>query len=162
MLLQTTQTTPAEKAQLFQASDNLTPETREAIKAEALQKWQEHMEIIGIDCPIDRQIGRPSNKQFDWAVNNWHYFIGSAHPEFCADDIKLFCSSIQSKNFRFWIDNRSATTCHIRGTTDRRLETAIAAKIAEMKADIAATIKAEKTIAQLSPAELNRKIGRGL
>jgi hypothetical protein len=120
------------------------------MKAEALKLWREHMEIIAIPCPIDRQIGRPSEKQFNWAVNNWHYFIGGAHPEFTAADIILFCESIQSKNFRFWIDNRST------------LETAIAAKIAEMKAEKAATIEAERTIAQLSKAELSRKIGRGL
>ena len=135
MVLPTYATTQEEKAELFEASSTFTPEDRAIAQAKAKKLWDEHMAIVGIECPIIT--GSP--KQIDWAQNLWAHFIGGAHPKFKENDIRLFCQSYSAKLAKFWIDNRSEVINRFSGETNHRLENAIAAKIADMKHEASVT-----------------------
>lgn len=129
--------TQEEKDELFQAS---TDGNSEARRIEANKAWTNHMAIVkGIKCPI--ATGTP--KQLKWAIDIWEDFTASANAEgFLAEDVKLFCQTHRAKTARFWIENRSQPdprTCY----SDRRLQKAIAAEIAEIKRDQQAQIKSE-------------------
>jgi hypothetical protein len=123
----------------------LTPE--QEAKAMANHK---HMDRLSIDPPVT--IG--SEKQIKWAKAIASQFLFYAHAwSFTAADIDLLFEA-QGKFAKFWIDNRPirAMAGECRVAVEKALE-AIHLKIA-------AEAEADKAIAELTPAEFKKKVGR--
>lgn len=109
-----------------------------------------HMDRLSIDPPVT--IG--SEKQIKWAKAIASQFLFYAHAwSFTAADIDLLFEA-QGKFAKFWIDNRPirAMSGECRVAVEKALE-AIHLKIA-------AEDRASKAIAELTPAEFKKKVGR--
>lgn len=111
-----------------------------------------HMRQLAINPPI--AIG--SEKQIKWAKAIASQFLFYAHAwQFKAEQIDRIFEG-QGKYARFWIENRPsrAMSGELRIAVEKLLE--------EMDADRAALAKSQATIAQLTPQQINKMIGRGL
>ena len=106
-----------------------------------------------------RSMIKPDFKGTDkqvWAANkSLDTFLFHAHAwGFKADDIESFLQTYRGKSLQFWISNKSKHP--MSGET----RIAVEKELEAMAAEAQAMAEARRTIAQLTPAQLNRKIGR--
>lgn len=99
-----------------------------------------------------------SKKQQNFAIMIAADFIYNDHSSrsFNMDDLEAFLQSDRANSHLFWLDCKPDRL----GTGASEQREAVEKAIADMKRDQTATVQAEKTIAQLSPAELKRKVSR--
>jgi hypothetical protein len=129
----------------FKSSIIRTPEKELADKIN-----HDRMKLLALDPPIT--IGSP--KQINWGKAIAAQFLFHAHAwQFTATDIDLLFES-QGKFSKFWIDNRPKHP--MSGECRIAVENALEAIHLNRTADA----NANKAIAQLTPAELKRKISR--
>jgi len=110
-----------------------------------------HVTLENMPSPVIH--GSP--KQIEWAnsiVKNFLFY--SHHWGFKAEDITAFFQTSRAQSAKFWIDNRN--------TKPMSSETRIAVEkgLEAMRQDRAALAKSQAAIAEMSPAELKRKISR--
>lgn len=126
-----------------------TPEEELAAKIN-----HDHMRRLAINPPIT--IG--SDKQIDWAKSIASKFLFHAHAwGFTAKQIDLVFAD-KGKYAQFWIDNKNPSGNSGEGVT----RAAVEKLLAEIDADRAALAKSQQAIAQLTPAQINKMIGRGV
>lgn len=124
-----------------------TPEQEATARAN-----HDHMRRLAIDPPITEG----SEKQIKWAKAIASQFLFYAHAwQFKAEQIDRIFEG-QGKYARFWIENRPsrAMSGELRIAVEKLLE--------EMDADRAALAKSQSAIAQLTPQQINKMIGRGV
>ena len=114
----------------------------------------DHMKQLKLNPPITSG----SNKQISSARAIASQFLFHAHAwGFAAADIDLLFAN-HGRYSKFWIDNRNPSGNSGEGKTRIAVEKAIEA----IKADRAAATKSQRTIAQLTPQQINTMIGRGV
>jgi len=123
-----------------------TPEEEAAAKLN-------HMTLENMPSPVIYGT-RP---QIEWANKIVRTFLFHSHAwGFKAEDITAFFQTYRAQSAKFWIDNRNTKPM----SSETRI--AVEKELAEMAADRAALAKSQAAIAQLTPQQINKMIGRGL
>lgn len=126
-----------------------TPEEELAAKTN-----HNHMIALSIDPPIT--IGSP--KQINWAKAIASKFLFHAHAwQFTSEQIDLVFAG-KGRYARFWIENQNPSG----NSGEGRTREAVEKLLAEIAADRAALAKSQQAIAQLTPQQINKMIGRGV
>ncbi len=98
-----------------------------------------------------------TDKQVYVASKSLESFLFYAfHWGFNPDDVEAFLQTYRGKSVQFWIANKPKA----KGSGETRI--AVEKELAEMAADRAALAKSQAAIAQLTPQQINKMIGRGL
>jgi len=112
-----------------------------------------HMTLENMASPVTH--GSP--KQIQWANSIVETFLFYAHPwGFKPEEIAEFFKTYRAQSAKFWIDNRN--TKPMSGET----RIAVEQELEAMRQDRAALAKSQAAIAQLTPKQLSKAIGRGV
>jgi hypothetical protein len=121
--------------------------------AQAEQARINHMTLENMPSPVTS--GSP--KQIQWANSIVKTFLFYAHPwGFKADEIAQFFQTYRAQSAKFWIDNRNLQPM----SSETRI--AVEKELAEMQHDRQSLANSQATIANMTPAQINKAIGRGL
>lgn len=112
-----------------------------------------HMTLENMPSPVIHG----TYKQIDWANSIVKTFLFYSHAwGFKAEEIAEFFKTYRAQSAKFWIDNRNLKpmSSEVRIAVEKELEA--------MRQDRAALAKSQAAIAQLTPKQLSKAIGRGV